>query len=185
MSDFNSYASLYLRMNAEFFECLDDYSNSQRNKRLEQEEETRRKLMEEKREYHRRDQLQRKRNIARSRRYVREKLGLLNGDAADNENLDEISDDSFSSASDVHIEESELFYSRQDHIVELEHWLAFRGTFDTMQALVRMRFKLMRFFIRFIKHPAREYTPEEEVIIFHKFVFHASEEVKIIQIFSS
>lgn len=48
--------------------------------------------------------------------------------------------------------------------LELEKWLAFKGTFDEMQALARLRFKFMSYFLALLKNPNREMTLEDEVI---------------------
>lgn len=45
---------------------------------------------------------------------------------------------------------------RPQYTMELASWLAFKGTFDVMQCLARLRFKLMSYFLKVLKTPHRE-----------------------------
>lgn len=60
-------------------------------------------------------------------------------------------------SNELEIEENE------ENILELEKWLAFKGTFDEMQSLARLRFKFMSYFLSLLKNPNREMTLEDEV----------------------
>jgi hypothetical protein len=46
---------------------------------------------------------------------------------------------------------------RPEYIMELESWLAFKGPFESMQCLARLRFKLMSYFLDMLKTPFNGY----------------------------
>lgn len=66
---------------------------------------------------------------------------------------------------DDEYEEEDNYECDPEYIVQLESWLAFKGAFDSMQALTRLRFKLMSYFLNVLKNPSNESTEENLVLI--------------------
>lgn len=48
-------------------------------------------------------------------------------------------------------------------MVDLEPWLAFRGITENLQLAMKLRFKVMSYFLSVLKNPMRETTTEDEV----------------------
>lgn len=65
----------------------------------------------------------------------------------------------------IEIDEIGPLENEQEYILELEKWLAFKGTFEVMQSLARLRFKFMSYLLNVLKDPYREITLEDEVDI--------------------
>jgi hypothetical protein len=118
---------------------LDDYSDKKKNERLADESKIREELLERKRAYRKQLRLNARRNAELCRRNVMQHLEVQLDSpknpidfATSNDDWIAADDDS---VSDVDMDESSRFYLRDDHILELESWLAFRGTFESMQSV--------------------------------------------------
>uniref|UniRef100_A0A0M3JNJ0 DNA-directed RNA polymerase n=1 Tax=Anisakis simplex TaxID=6269 RepID=A0A0M3JNJ0_ANISI len=48
-------------------------------------------------------------------------------------------------------------------ILEMEPWLAFKGRYRDMQAILKLRFKLMSYFLEVMKNPGRSESAEDTV----------------------
>lgn len=80
----------------------------------------------------------------------------------DNNNTDDTDEED--EEDDASPKETDDFGYEPEYVVELESWLAFKGTFDSMQALTRLRFKFMSYFLNVLKNPSRETSTENLVI---------------------
>lgn len=51
------------------------------------------------------------------------------------------------------------------HYVELESWLGFKGNFKDLKNILRLRFKLMSYFMQFIKNPLQPLSEEHNNLL--------------------
>lgn len=61
------------------------------------------------------------------------------------------------------VDSSEPSLYNLEHVLSLESWLTFKGSFNDMQALVRLRFKLMSYFLNILKNPLQLCETEDLV----------------------
>ncbi|KAH7727727.1 Protein F52B5.3 [Aphelenchoides avenae] len=53
----------------------------------------------------------------------------------------------------------------RENVVDLEPWLAFRGITENLQLAMKLRFKVMSYFLSVLKNPMRETTTEDEILL--------------------
>lgn len=82
--------------------------------------------------------------------------------------MNEESDENSSEEDD----EEDLHLYEPEYVIQLDSWLAFKGDFDSMQALTRLRFKLMSYFLNMLKKPSNETSEENLVFLFFIYFFY-------------
>jgi len=75
-------------------------------------------------------------------------------------NMDD--EDAAGAAFEAYEESCIRFRAEMDHLMELEpEWLIFRGHYHHMQAVLRLRFKVMELFMRRLREPNSDPEPPE------------------------
>lgn len=93
----------------------------------------------------------------------------MSGPLLDRPHVPVLAEEDFSSEGPVPNEEKEdeqnvsAFGYVSENVVDLEPWLAFRGVNENLQLAMKLRFKVMSYFLSVLKNPMREPSREDEV----------------------
>uniref|UniRef100_A0A915AWY0 Helicase C-terminal domain-containing protein n=1 Tax=Parascaris univalens TaxID=6257 RepID=A0A915AWY0_PARUN len=72
---------------------------------------------------------------------------------------------SFDEASLDQNDEEDGAPSEGEYVLEMESWLVFKGRYRDMQAVLKLRFKVMSYFLEVMKNPGRTETDEDRLLL--------------------